>query len=673
MALGVIPPVASGTERPLWSVMVPTYECAGFLRETLRSVLAQDPGPELMQIEVVDDASSDDPEAVVRELGEGRVEFFRQPRNVGHVENFNTCLRRARGQLVHLLHGDDAVREGFYATMARPFEERPDVGAAFCRQIYIDHDGLWTAVGALRGARPGYFEDAAERMLVHFPVAQPPAMVIRRSVYEHLGGFDERAYSEDVEMWVRVAAHYRVWHEPKPLALYRTRAGSRSTGGMRSAREVRGARETIELCRPYLPEAAWRRASRAARRRCSRWAAANAAPFIRRRDVVGAAAQLREVIACEPSPRGVVRAVRTVASNVRRRGALGGEPVAAVAPRQPEAARPAPAARRAGSNARPLWSVMVPTYECAGFLRETLRSVLAQDPGPELMQIEVVDDASSDDPEAVVRELGEGRVEFFRQPRNVGHVENFNTCLRRARGQLVHLLHGDDAVREGFYATMARPFEERPDLGAAFCRYIAMDENGNWLVVSPLERRTSGVLDGWLDKIATGQRLQTPSMVVRRDVYDAVGGFDARLAWTEDWEMWVRIAASYPVWFEPAPLALYRMHSASSSGRLTRTAESIRDTRRAIELIRAHVPVANADRLAGEARRELATTAVRRARRLVEAGDVAAGSAHLREALRTEPSAGVVFRSALLAPRLIGAAATRSRSLKSADPAADGR
>jgi GT2 family glycosyltransferase len=307
---------------------------------------------------------------------------------------------------------------------------------------------------------------------------------------------------------------------------------------------------------------------------------------------------------------------------------------------------------------------MIPTYECAGFLRETLASVLAQDPGPRLMQIEVVDDASTDDPEAVVEELGAGRVGFFRQPRNVGHVENFNTCLRRARGQLVHLLHGDDAVRVGFYETMARPFEERPEIGAAFCRYIAIDEHGRWQSVSRLERRTGGVLDGWLETLALGQRLQTPSMVVRHDVYDRIGGFDSRLSWTEDWEMWVRIAAGYPVWYEPEPLALYRIHSASSSGRLTRTAESIRDTRRAIELIRAHTAVEDQDRLATEAQHVLALTALRRARRLIGSGDVEAGSAHLREALRTEASSDVIARGAVVAALLARASVRRRRRLR---------
>ncbi|HZG65515.1 MAG TPA: glycosyltransferase, partial [Herpetosiphonaceae bacterium] len=68
-----ITPVRDGAPRPLWSVMIPTYNCARYLRGTLESVLAQDPGPDHMQIEVVDDGSQDDPAAVVAEVGRGRV------------------------------------------------------------------------------------------------------------------------------------------------------------------------------------------------------------------------------------------------------------------------------------------------------------------------------------------------------------------------------------------------------------------------------------------------------------------------------------------------------------------------------------------------------------------------------------------------------------------------
>src|SRR3954470_1404585 len=97
-------PVSGDGPRPLWSVMIPTFNCATYLREALGSVLSQDPGPEVMQIQVVDDCSTkDDPEAVVKEMGRGRVEFFRRPANGGHSANFDTCLERSRGHLIHLL------------------------------------------------------------------------------------------------------------------------------------------------------------------------------------------------------------------------------------------------------------------------------------------------------------------------------------------------------------------------------------------------------------------------------------------------------------------------------------------------------------------------------------------------------------------------------------------
>ena len=68
-----------------------------------------------MQIEVVDDCSNkDDPEAVVKSLGRGRVEFHRKSKNAGPIANFNTCIERSRGRYVHILHGDDTVEDGYY-------------------------------------------------------------------------------------------------------------------------------------------------------------------------------------------------------------------------------------------------------------------------------------------------------------------------------------------------------------------------------------------------------------------------------------------------------------------------------------------------------------------------------------------------------------------------------
>lgn len=242
-------------------------------------------------------------------------------------------------------------------------------------------------------------------------------------------------------------------------------------------------------------------------------------------------------------------------------------------------------------EARPFWSVMIPTFNCALYLRQTLESVLAQDLGPEVMQIEVIDDCSYQDaPELVVQEVGRGRVAFFRQAENVGHTANFLTCLRRARGHVVHLLHGDDYVRLGFYSKLAQAFSKDPSIGAAFCRHIIADGNGHWMQISALEREEAGIFPDAARKLASKQRIQTPSIVVRRSVFERLGSFDQRLTWTEDWEMWVRIAAHYPIWFDPEPLAVYRVHAGSSTSLKTLTGENIRDLRRCIHTFKNYFP-----------------------------------------------------------------------------------
>jgi glycosyltransferase involved in cell wall biosynthesis len=301
--------------------------------------------------------------------------------------------------------------------------------------------------------------------------------------------------------------------------------------------------------------------------------------------------------------------------------------------------------------ARPLWSVMIPTYNCADYLRETLSGVLAQDPGPEVMQIEVIDDHSSDDPQSVVESLGKGRVEFYRQPRNVGIPQNFHTCLTRARGQLVHLLHGDDGVLAGFYAQMQQGFARRPDIGAAFCRHIFLDSQGNRLAVSDLEQPQSGVLDNGLERLALEQRIMTPSIVVRREVYEALGAFDSRLICAEDWEMWVRIAARYPVWYEVQPLALYRMHNNSNTGRHMHSAEDIRYTRLAIEMFKAYLPADRAENITRQARQTYALSAVDNARTLWANRDKTGAHAQIREALQLSRSLQVLTAVARFALR----------------------
>jgi glycosyltransferase involved in cell wall biosynthesis len=242
---------------------------------------------------------------------------------------------------------------------------------------------------------------------------------------------------------------------------------------------------------------------------------------------------------------------------------------------------------------RPLWAVMIPTYNCADYLRLTLTSVLQQAPGPELMHIEVVDDCSPrDDPAAVVEELGRGRVQFYRQPQNVGAIANFNTCVQRSTGQLVHLLHGDDLAADGFYEQLGGPLLQNDDLGAACCRQIFIDEAGMPQVMTRLEQPEAGIWGNALAVLAVSNRIQPPAMVIKRSVYEALGGYNPALFHSADWEMWVRIAARYPIWFEPEALAHYRVHRASDTSRLVQTEANIQNRRACIAAFQAYLPPA---------------------------------------------------------------------------------
>ena len=298
----------------------------------------------------------------------------------------------------------------------------------------------------------------------------------------------------------------------------------------------------------------------------------------------------------------------------------------------------------ADGEPRPLWSVMIPTYNCASYLRQTLASVLAQDPGSDVMQIAVVDDHSTQgDPAAVVEELGRGRVEFYRQPQNVGIVKNFQTTLEMSRGKLIHQLHGDDLVRDGFYQKLQRAFLENPEIGAAFCRHIIMDEHSHWQHISVLEQQESGVLPGsWLLLIAGFQRIQTPSIVVRREVYEKLGGFDYRLAIAEDWEMWVRIAANYPIGYEVEPLAIYRKHSKSISNSNINNGKYLQQMRKAVDVFQAYIPENSARELYNHTRKNCAFHCLDMAQSLINTRDVEGTIKLIQEALKFSRSFKVI-------------------------------
>lgn len=221
---------------------------------------------------------------------------------------------------------------------------------------------------------------------------------------------------------------------------------------------------------------------------------------------------------------------------------------------------------------RPFWSVMIPSYNHAEFLGSTLRSVLEQDPGPDDMQIEVLDDCSTqDDPEAVVKAVGGGRVAFYRHPHNVGMSANWNACISRARGRWVHILHDDDMVLPQFYRTCRSYIESNPRAILVFSRVISVDENDEWVHLLNLvpNGTTTGIIPDPLREFAQQNFIRASAAVVARAAYEKVGGFNPGLVYCPDWEMWIRITDVGRIAYIHQPYVLYRDHPGSA----TRTTE----------------------------------------------------------------------------------------------------
>lgn len=294
---------------------------------------------------------------------------------------------------------------------------------------------------------------------------------------------------------------------------------------------------------------------------------------------------------------------------------------------------------------RPLWSVMIPTYNPrAEYLEETLSSVLQQDAGTNQMQIEVIDDGSMDSTASeVAGRVTAGRVTFHAEPQNRGLANTWNRCIERARGHWVHILHQDDIVLPGFY-DLLRKGAEQSDAGALFSRCATVNSTGHWLGISELQRESPGLLEDWHARITVEQLIRCPAIMVRRAVYEQLGGFLPHLRFVPDWEMWQRIASQFPFWFEPSILACYRVHSDSTTSRMRSNAADAREVREMIELTAAYHSPALGPMLARKARLWYATVALFSARDLLVKVGFAPAWRQIVEALRLCHSPPVIWK-----------------------------
>lgn len=281
---------------------------------------------------------------------------------------------------------------------------------------------------------------------------------------------------------------------------------------------------------------------------------------------------------------------------------------------------------------RPFWSVIVTVHNRTLFLPGCLAAVLDQ--APPDMEILLADDASEVDLRPLTEEHARGRVRYFRNPRQRGLYGSVNDALARTRGQWIHILHDDDFILPGFYATLQKALAAAPPtVGMASTSYTVLREQENTTWVSPPLRAGAGLLKGFVETLVMGNPLNVPAVVQQRGVFETLGVFREDLPYAADWEMFIRAAARFGWWHVPENLARFRLHRGNQTWLLNAQGRTGEDIRRVLDLAEAHVSPEVRQGALTRSREHHGRLFLDQARTLFARGNVPLGFKYVRESL----------------------------------------
>ena len=195
---------------PLVSIVVPVYNGARFLRESLDSILRQTyPRTEVI---VLDDGSKDETPAIIASYG-SRVRAIRHERNRGGFGNMNAGVALATGDLIAIYHADDVYEPTIVEREVAFLNAHPSVGTVFCLDVFIDATGReygrLTLPPDLQRKDVLEYRDVLNALLRwKNRFLRAPGAMLRRSTYAAIGTFREDfGIAADLDLWLRAARH----------------------------------------------------------------------------------------------------------------------------------------------------------------------------------------------------------------------------------------------------------------------------------------------------------------------------------------------------------------------------------------------------------------------------------------------------------------------------------
>ena len=219
----------TATSGPRVTVIIPVYNDTSMTLECLRSLADAQPASVRVEYLVVDDASTDDVARVLASVP--GITFLRNGENLGFLRTCNRAALLSTADYVVFLNNDTLVRPGWLEELVRTAECDPRVGVVGAKLVYPD--GTLQEAGGLiwrdatgwnygRGGRP---DDPAFEYVRDVDYCSGAALLVRRSLFEQLGGFDERfapAYYEDCDLCFSVRrAGFRVVYQPRAVVVHR--------------------------------------------------------------------------------------------------------------------------------------------------------------------------------------------------------------------------------------------------------------------------------------------------------------------------------------------------------------------------------------------------------------------------------------------------------------------
>jgi glycosyltransferase involved in cell wall biosynthesis len=213
---------------------------------------------------------------------------------------------------------------------------------------------------------------------------------------------------------------------------------------------------------------------------------------------------------------------------------------------------------------QPLISVIIPAYNAASFIEETLRSVQAQTYGN--LEILVVDDGSSDETWKIIELFSkkDPRIVPIKHEVNAGLAATRNTALKQAQGELIAFLDADDVWLPEKTSRQADLFRLQPHVNLTFTNYYLWD--GTKDVGLRYNKPKDFSTDNLHVKIIYACPFAPSSVMVRHDFLRRVGGFDPSFPGVEDWDLWLRMAdTGMESKCVREPMFRYRLHPGNMS------------------------------------------------------------------------------------------------------------